>query len=121
VSRVVLLHLACERSVEWAVVVVKPPTVVRLNCNAQLHKLLLCLQVTITTRQLVSHLAGIRHYDKSSDSCKNKETTSKAVKDKKSVSFLLVVVGVFCFLLLCLRVGHCVSCLHIQRLRWSSG
>jgi hypothetical protein len=79
------------------------------------------LQVTITTRQLVSHLAGIRHYEKSSDSSKNKETASKAVKDKKNVSLLLVVVGVFCFLLLRLRVGHCVSYRHVQRLRWSSG
>lgn len=42
-------------------------------------------QVTITTKQLVSHLAGIRHYEKTSNSSgKNKETASKEVKDKKN-------------------------------------
>jgi hypothetical protein len=49
--------------------------------------------VTITTRQLVGHLAGIRHYEKpSNSSSKNKETASKEVKDKKNVSLLLVFV-----------------------------
>lgn len=42
-------------------------------------------QVTITTRQLVGHLAGIRHYEKASNSSsKNKEAASKEVKDKKN-------------------------------------
>ena len=62
----------------------------------------------ITTRQLVSHLAGIRHYEKplNSSSSKNKEAASKELNDNKSVSLLLVFVGVFCFLLLCLHVGN---------------
>jgi hypothetical protein len=61
----------------------------------------LCLQVTITTKQLVSHLAGIRHYEKTSNSSgKNKETASKEVKDKKNVSLQSGFVHVFCFLLL---------------------
>jgi len=68
---------------------VEPQTVVTLNYNPVLHNVLLCLQVTITTRQLVSHLAGIRHYEKpSNSSSKNKETASKEVKDKKNVSLL---------------------------------
>ncbi|XP_021921072.1 serine beta-lactamase-like protein LACTB, mitochondrial isoform X2 [Zootermopsis nevadensis] len=38
-------------------------------------------EVTITTRQLVSHLAGVRHYKKPPA---NNKTNSKQVKDKKS-------------------------------------
>jgi hypothetical protein len=111
-SLVVLLYHACGWAVEWAAV--EPLTVVTLHYNTLLHNVLLCLQVAITTRQLVSHLAGIRHYEKSSNSSsKNKETASKEVKDKKKVSLLLVFVDVFCFLLLHLHVGHCMSCQHI--------
>jgi len=109
VSVVVLLYHACGWAVEW--IAVQPPTAVTFSHNP----VLLCLQVTITTRQLVSHLAGIRHYEKpSNSSSKNKETASKEVKDKKNVRLLLVFVDVFCFLLLHLHVGHCMSYQHIH-------
>ena len=108
VSVVVLLYHTCGWAVEWAAV--EPPTVVTFSYDP----VSLRLQVTITTRQLVSHLAGIRHYDKpSSSSSKNKETASKEVKDKKNVSLLLVFVDVFCFLLL-----HCMSYQHIHCYCW---
>jgi hypothetical protein len=42
--------------------------------------------VTITTRQLVSHLAGIRHYEKAGNNKNNnKEIVSKQTKDKGNV------------------------------------
>ena len=113
VSVVVLPYHACGWAVEW--VAVEPPTVVTFSHNPVLHNVLLCMQVTITTRQLVGHLAGIRHYEKASNSSsKNKEAASKEVKDKKNVRLLLVFVDVFCFLLLHLHVGHCMSYQHIH-------
>jgi hypothetical protein len=118
---VVLTYHACGWAVEWAAV--EPPTVVTFNYNPVLHNILLCWQVTITTRQLVSHLAGVRHYEKRSNSgssSKNKETASKEVKDKKNVSLLLAFVDVFCFLLLHLHVGHCMSYQHIHCYQWFS-
>ena len=112
-SVVVLPYHACGWAVER--VAVEPPTVVTFSRNPELHNVSLCLQVTITTRQLVSHLAGIRHYEKlSNSSSKNRETASKEVKDKKNVRLPLDFVDVFCFLLLHLHVGHCMSHQHIH-------
>jgi hypothetical protein len=89
----------CGWSAEWAAIR-WALTVVRYSTNFVLCNCLLCSQVTITTRQLVSHLAGIRHYEKSSNSSsKNKETASMEVKDKKNVSLLsgFFVFSVFCY------------------------
>jgi hypothetical protein len=59
------------------------------------HIFLFCSQVTITTRQLVSHIAGIRHYEKATNNNKNsdKEVVRKQMEDRRNVRNF----SAFCF------------------------